>query len=291
MNDFKLKFKRQFEILGFSLNYPSKFKIADFEDLYDVNSLTIKRDLQELRSLGIDIHSKKNKGISVLSDIKDEVIKNIIIHYTGISVNQSSYDKATNFLISKHHSTAIPFITILQRSIENGNYVKIEYEKIEEKQSGEHLITEERIVAPYCIFQSDMNWRLLAKHESVIKQFIISKIKSVEEIDKKFKQVTQKEIEEIFSSSFRSWLGNERYKVKLKLIPPWSERIKPNMLMEFQKITEEAGNSIIYETVVNSLKEIASWIVSRGEGVIVLEPEELRSLVIKTAQGVLKNYD
>ena len=49
--------------------------------------------------------------------------------------------------------------------------------------------------------------------------------------------------------------------------------------------------STILETVVNSLKEIASWIVSRGEGVIVIEPSELRELVIKTAHGVLNNYD
>lgn len=48
--------------------------------------------------------------------------------------------------------------------------------------------------------------------------------------------------------------------------------------------------SIIYETVVNSLNEIASWIVSRGKGVVVLEPESLKKLVIKTAEDVLKNY-
>ena len=290
MKDYKSKYKRQFEILGLTINSPSKYKITDFEDLYDVNSLTIKRDLQELRSMGIDIHSKRNKGISVFPDIKDEVIKNIIINYISISINQSSYDKATNFLISQHHSKAIPIITILQRSIENCNYVKIEYEKVEEKQSQVQHITEERVVAPYCIFQSDMNWRLLAKHDNVIKQFIVSKIRSVEYLEYKFKKVTQKEIDEIFSSSFRSWLGDERYKVKLKLIPPWSERIKPNMLMEFQKLTEAADGSIIYETIVNSLKEIASWIVSRGEGVIVLEPKELRNLVIETAKGVIKNY-
>lgn len=60
--------------------------------------------------------------------------------------------------------------------------------------------------------------------------------------------------------------------------------------MEFQKVTDEPDGSIIYETVVNSLNEIASWIVSRGEGVVVLEPESLKNLVLSTAYGVLKNY-
>lgn len=60
--------------------------------------------------------------------------------------------------------------------------------------------------------------------------------------------------------------------------------------MEMEKVTEEPDGSIIYETVVNSLNEIASWIVSRGEGVVVLEPEKLRTIVIQTAKDVLKNY-
>jgi len=60
--------------------------------------------------------------------------------------------------------------------------------------------------------------------------------------------------------------------------------------MEMEKVTEEPDGSMIYETVVNSLNEIASWIVSRGECVVVLEPEKLKTMVIKIAKDVLKNY-
>ena len=51
-----------------------------------------------------------------------------------------------------------------------------------------------------------------------------------------------------------------------------------------EKVTEEADGSIDYETVVNSLNEIASWIVSSGKGVVVLEPESLKRVVIKAAK-------
>jgi predicted DNA-binding transcriptional regulator YafY len=61
--------------------------------------------------------------------------------------------------------------------------------------------------------------------------------------------------------------------------------------MERQKIESLPDGSIIFETVVNSLGEIASWIVSRGEGVEVLEPEELRNRVIQIAGAVLRNYN
>ena len=102
MKDLKTKVKRQTEILGLVLAYPGKYQIFDFEELYSVNDLTIKRDLQELRFLGIDIHSEGKKGINITSKIPNTILKSIIPQqYIGIAVHQSSYDQATNLFINK----------------------------------------------------------------------------------------------------------------------------------------------------------------------------------------------
>jgi predicted DNA-binding transcriptional regulator YafY len=284
MKDLKVKIKRQTEILGLVLAYPGRYQIYDLEELYGVNDLTIKRDLQELRSLGIDIHSEGKKGINIYSKIPNEILKGIIPQYIGIAVNQSSYDQATNLFISKLGPKSISTLTQLQICIDKNYTVKILYQKPEEKS------IDVRIVEPYCIFQGEKNWRLLANHNGTVKQFLLNNIKSVEQLNKKFKPPTQSQIDEIFSTSFKCWLGDERYKVKLKFLPPWPDRIKPKQLMEMEKVTEDPDGSIIYETVVNSLNEIASWIVSRGVGVVVLEPEKLKTIVIQTAKDVLKNY-
>ncbi len=285
MHEIKAKLKRQAEILGFVLNNPGKYNIYDFEEIYEVNDLTIKRDLRELRDLGIDIHSKKKKGIYVCSKISDDITKNLIIQYIGIAVNQSSYDQATNLLVQNLNSKSISFITLLQKCVDENSKIKIKYLKAENGK------TEERIISPYCIFQSDKSWRLLSEHEGKIKQFLINRVKEIERLEQTFIPPSQKQIDEIFSTSFRSWLGNEEYKVKLKFLPPWPERIKPLQLMEDQKMEIKADGTMIFETVVNSLKEIASWVVSRGKGVIVLEPAELRNIVINTAKEALLNYE
>ena len=60
--------------------------------------------------------------------------------------------------------------------------------------------------------------------------------------------------------------------------------------MESQVVTENPDGSVVYEMVVNSLTEIASWVASRGEGVNVLEPQELREMVVEIARGTLGNY-
>jgi predicted DNA-binding transcriptional regulator YafY len=285
MKDFKVKIKRQTEILGLVLNNPGKYKLYDFEEMFGVNDLTIKRDLQELRSLGIDIHSEGKKGIVVSSRISKEILKEIIPQYIGIAVNRNSYDQATNLFISKQAHRSISLITELQIAIDKKNIIRINYYKPEEN------ITEERILQPYCIFQEDKQWRLLANHIGIVKQFLLNNIKSIERFVKTFKGISQKEIDEIFSTSFKCWLGNEKFTVRLKFLPPWPDRLKSKQLMEFQKVTEKPDGSIIYETVVNSLNEIASWIVSRGKGVVVLEPEKLKTIVIQTAKDVLSNYE
>lgn len=284
MKDYRLKVKRQIELLGIVLNKPGNYNTADFEVMFGVNELTIKRDLRELRNMGIDIHSRKNKGINVFSKIQEETIKYILTQYIGITANQSSYDQASSLLVQKLKSKSISFMTLFQRCIENSCKVKIIYKK-----RGE-FPDNERTVEPYRIFQSDKNWRLLARHGDITKQFLFNNIILVEPLNKKFKQLSQSQIDEIFATSFKSWLGNERFPIRLKLTTPWSYRIKPRQLMEFQKIIETEDGSIIYETIVNSLKEISGWIVSRGEGIVVLEPEELKQMVINTALGTLKNY-
>jgi predicted DNA-binding transcriptional regulator YafY len=60
--------------------------------------------------------------------------------------------------------------------------------------------------------------------------------------------------------------------------------------MEAQLLIEDEDGSVVLEATVNSLTEIASWVVSRGKGVAVLEPKALKDLVINTAKGVLENY-
>ncbi|KAF0147641.1 MAG: Helix-turn-helix type 11 domain-containing protein [Ignavibacteria bacterium] len=285
MKDLKLKIKRQTEILGLVISSPGKYQIYDFEEMFGVNDLTIKRDLQELRGLGIDIHSEGKKGINITSKIPIELLKAIIPQYIGIAVNQSTYDQATSLFISKLGENSIAILTELQICIDQTSTIKIKYQKPEEK------AIEERVLEPYCIFQGDKHWRLLANHNGVVKQFLLNNIKSIEKLDKKFKPISQKQIDEIFGTSFKCWLGNERFTVRIKFLPPWPDRIKPKQYMEFQKVIENLDGSIEYETVVNSLNEIAAWIVSRGEGVVVLEPEKLKSIVIQTAKDVLKNYN
>jgi predicted DNA-binding transcriptional regulator YafY len=56
MLEIQTKAKRQIELLGMALNNTKAMKDADFAVIFKRDIPTIKRDMQELRSLGISIH-------------------------------------------------------------------------------------------------------------------------------------------------------------------------------------------------------------------------------------------
>jgi len=284
MEDLRLKIKRQIEIVGAVLEFPNKYDVYDLSEMFNVSEVTIKRDLRELRSLGIDIHSGRKNGISVTSPLREDLIRNLIIQYFGAAISNSFIDGATNLFVVRRGEKSLVTMTQLQRAIELKRKVKIEYER----RAGRP--PKNLNVEPYCIFQSDKQWRLLGKNEGEVKQFILSNITRLEITEDVFSPADLEELNDMFATSFKSWLSGDRIKVRIKFSPVWKERILSRQLMERQKIESLPDGSIIFETVVNSLSEIASWIVSRGEGVEVLEPEELRNRVIQIAGDVLRNY-
>ena len=62
MRDIRAKVKRQSEILGLILSNIKTYAIADLAYQFKCEELTIKRDLKEIREMGIDIHSSGKNG-------------------------------------------------------------------------------------------------------------------------------------------------------------------------------------------------------------------------------------
>jgi predicted DNA-binding transcriptional regulator YafY len=285
MVDFKSKFKRQIEILGICLNKNYKgMMINELADLFKVESLTIKRDMNDLRSAGIDIHSAKGKGVGLERKPPIDKIRELIKQYSALNTSDIFVEKSTALLVNRLKEDALANMVVLQMCIDKNKMAVIDYEKDAD-------VYERKVeISPLLIFQTDNYWRLLTINEGKIKQFLMNKIISVRESNKSFRPVSKEKIEDVFKHSFRSWLGEDTYKVKLEISPYWSDRIKPKQLLDSETFTEQKNGSVIYEATVNSLDEIAGWIATRGEGVKVIEPDELKGKVIKLAEGILKNY-
>lgn len=285
MSDYIKKIKRQIEIVAKALSNNEKFTIIDLAVEYNVEELTIKRDLADLRSRGIDIHSLKKDGIKILSPLKKELLKEFILEFVSFAYSEDYPDKSTMVLIQKLGERALVFIFKLQKAIEQNLITIIDY------QGTATSLKKNVYIEPLKIFQAQGEWRLLARNDNIIKQYFISKMTDVRLSTEKFKPYPKDKIESLFASSLKSWIGTEKFLIKILFDKNWSEIIKSKTYLLNQKITDLENGSIIFEGVVNSLDEAATWISSFGKGVKVLEPEELKNKVISLAKDVLSNYD
>jgi predicted DNA-binding transcriptional regulator YafY len=286
MQELQTKLKRQIEILGviLSQNYRS-LKTFDLAEMFGVEELTIKRDLKELRSAGIDIHSEKRRGVSVSRKIDDITLKEFIGYYHALCYAGSLPVRATSLLLRKLDEKGLANIITLQLCIEHNRVALIDYEK----ESGG--IDFRRRISPMFIFESMNYWRVLAKSDGIIKQFHLNKIVEVRQADETFKPLSRLEIDDIFRYSWRSWLGTEKIAVKLELDRNLADEFRLKQLMDYEKFEEAGGGKYIYSTIVNSLEEISRWVASQGKGMRVLEPDDLKERVIEIAKQTLGNYD
>jgi len=260
-----------------------RITIEDAASRFRCDAITIKRVLKDIRSFGIDIHSAGKKGIVLFNKPTQNQIKEITLSYFSAAVS-TQFDRGLNKLVRRQKANAIPIITAIQMGIEKQKKVIVEYKKSDT----DYCL--KVVLDPLLFFHSDGRWRLLAKDNNTIKQFLIDKITNAELTVKGFTRIKKEDIELLFKGSFKSWIGSEQHRVVLRVYPPWKNRIIPSLMIETKLLSENEDGSIDIEMIVNSLHEIAGWIVSRGKGIKVIEPKELRKGVIDLAKLVLNNY-
>lgn len=278
------KVKRQIEILGFCLLNKDKtpFTIWDLCNIFGVEYITARRDLKDIRFWGIDIHSSKH-GIKIYGEPSPEKLREIMLYYVGLCYSANIFDKATSLLIGKQGTESLKFMVLLQVCIDKSLKAVITYEKSNDS-------VEKRMISPILIFHSNKSWRLLSLENNSVKQFHLAKITSVETTDEHFTKMNDADFADLFKYSWHSWIGSDKYAVKLHLSSEWVARIKDVNMVEDQELSLNPDGSAIFNCTVNHIEEIAAWIVGRGKGVTVLEPPELKEKVIQLVQETLGNY-
>ena len=275
--------KRRLELLGLCLTPNTNYSRADIEVVLGIERATLNRDLLALRSEGVDIHSVRGK-LQVISQIPRSKAKQLVTQYLGQCQGELHYDKATALLVAKVGGGALGMVVTLQRAIEGRRFVQIEYLK------EANDTPSSRKVAPLMLFQAEGEWRLLGEDGGIIKQFILTKIRSFRPLESRFKDTHKDQIELMFANMWAGWLGPEAYLVRLKFDEERAGWFLHRPLTENQKIIPLDDGGAILETSVPNLEEVGSWVIARGEGVTVLDPPGLRSIVIERAQAILRNH-
>lgn len=164
--------KRRFEIVGYTISEPGKLPVGYFADMFGVDDITIKRDLNALRKKGIDIHSVNNQGLIINGRIEPATLRSLIPQYVGIAYSIIPYHNATDHLINIKGAEAVKIFTIIQKAIENSNMVVI-------TRTDPH---KELYLRPVNIYQNEQQWHLVGKENDYLRVIEIAKIIEIEPI-------------------------------------------------------------------------------------------------------------
>lgn len=284
MSDFSMKIKRQTEILCFAMDTEESRRktVEDLSVYFDVEPLTINRDLKDLRFDGIDISSRKKHGVSYFRGLDEKKTCQYILSYSALNFPAPAVEKATSLLVKKFGPDALRLFINLRQCIEQGLCAKIIYEKT----AGEAV---ERIIGPVSLFVNDGQWRLLAGEDGKYKQYLLIKMMQADQTSIRG-EARSADAGDLLKNAWGSWLGSDIYNVRIRFDAERASLLKPKLWIDNQQIQEQPDGSIIFSADVNSLREISSWILGWGKGCEVIEPPELKELVIRLAKETLENY-
>ena len=284
MNEISAKYIRQIEILGIAIKNTESLGTGELAQMYGVERLTIKRDLQELRNHGIDIHSEGKKGIRLVSRLDAARIQRLVSSYLTLVGVGRSVDRASSLLAKKLGADALNIVVTIQHCIDSLRSIRITYKSERANKDVEYVVN------PVQFFQAQGVWRLLAEHDGTVKQFLLMKISAVAPTDSNFRQIPDEKIDELFKYSFNGWTGNDKHKVRLRLSKELAGRLQARQGLFFDDINEQPNGDFVVKGAVNSIEEIARWIVGLGKGIVVEAPKELRSMVLAVAKDAISNY-
>ena len=273
---------RRVEIIGMAAAEPGHYELGELANLFQVDEETLKKDMQTIRSLGIDIHKPKKSGLIIDGQPQLDILTEQLFQYLAMTHTDEKSEKFLEKFVQKQKLSALGMIVTIQQAIFKRNILHIKYKQSNGK--GYKDIE----VGPLRFFFRAGLWRLLGLNGNNIIQLHLAKIKSVERLKSTFTRPPEYDIENMFRFSWDTWTGVERISVKLKINEWWADRLSANPVVEDQIITKQDNGEFYFTGTVNSLEEVARWIMATAGDVVVIEPALLKKQVKKLFEKLAK---
>jgi len=278
----RTKTARQIEMLSLIEKSPDTYAVADLCQMFGVEVATAHRDLHELRELGIDIHSTRNR-LTLLNALSEKDYRELLSAYLTSVNGIISFPKNISLTVKQLKGKTLHVFTTLVGAIEKKKKVTISYLRQHDSQISKYLLE------PYDVIPGTRDWRLIAKSDGIYKQFIVGGIKEIELSGGSFKRSGSYSSNDYYARSFGFFSGPDVIDVALQFSNSAATIVSSKTWSEEQEIKRNEDGSIILKMKVNSIEEVGSWILTWGGDVRVLEPAQLRIYVLGKAQGIIEN--
>lgn len=297
-----------------------KMKAKELADILEVKERTIRRYKEDLMQAGIYIMSEGGKDGGYYIDTDDYLLGLNITddEYISLLIAEKQFSD-TNHPVTKDFQMFLEKINVIYEksastsSLTDSYMVKDAKSNIDVNKERKKLLDikaaiiarnkilleyvslssglSKRIIRPYAVYRykGDMYFAAFCQKREKVIDFKLSRIRSYEILDERFEKDKNFSLESFMKSCIGIYKGKE-YSVKLKISFPMSQIIKEKIWVEEQEIVDCENNAIIFKAKMRGLEEIKSWILSMKSQVEVIEPEELRTIVIEEINKIKNIY-
>lgn len=300
-----MKIDRLIGILSVLLQ-EKKVTAPELAEKFEVSRRTINRDVMALSQAGIPLYTMQGTGggiaiadgyrmdrtlltsrdmQGILAGLRslDSVSGN---HYyrqlmEKIQVGASDFVSGRDYMLidlsSWYKKRLAPTIERIQSAIETHHQLQFQYVS----QSGSSVNT----VEPYYLIFKWSNWYLWAWNEtrSAFRLYKLNRMTQLELSPQQFNP-RQVSVPQISTDQFAT-------KVWVKAL--FHSEVKWRLLDEFgaDQITEQADGQLLLAGEYSDLDSLVRWLLTFGDQVEVLAPDEARQHLIETAKDLLRRYD
>lgn len=285
-----------------------------------VSRRTVFRDLNLLEAAGIPYRFAHEEGCYRLEDRKflpplhislDEALALMVATHTLISAqNHPLHDAAVeaslkiesslpdhvaqhcgsalNYLAAVHEPTSpadavSELFRRLQFALARHKRLIIRYDSVFEKRELRLIVDPARLVF------ITRGWYLIAKSHThgSYRTFKIDRITDVDDSGDTYEPDASFSLDDYFGNAWRMIPEGKLYDVRLRFMPFVATSVEEVQWHATQETMYEKDGSLLFHATVDGLQEIAPWVLSYGEHVQVIDPPELRELVVEKARGIL----
>ncbi len=150
----------------------------------------------------------------------------------------------------------------------------------------------EREISPQRLVHYRENWYCDAwcHLRDDLRSFAVDAIQSAEPVDRKAKNVPERDLDEVLASGYGIFSGRKTTWAKLRFTPERARWVAAEAWHPQQKSRFEADGSYLLEVPYSDHRELAMDILRHGPHVEVLEPASLRAAVKEQLAAALSRY-
>ena len=300
-----MKIDRLIGILSILLQ-KEKITAPELAEHFEVSRRTINRDIEDLCKAGIPIQTTQGVGggISIMSGYRmDRTIltsRDMQMILAGLrsldSVSGSSYysqlmekiqagsselvsgkESVLIDLSSWYKATLAPKISMIQDAIESRHLIKFKYFA----PSGESV----RTIEPYYVVFKWTSWYVYGwcLKRKDYRLFKLNRMDNVQLTDKKF---------ECRNVPLPDMSAELLYPRNIKVKALFDADMKWRLVEEFgmECYSEKKDGKLLFEEYYSDMDNLVSWMLTFGDKVEVLEPEEVRERLKAMADNMIKVY-